>query len=94
VFTQAARGGIPRGGRNLEIGELLLQVFGHLTGELRIGGGRAVAVGTVASRANLGGDALALDGVRFRRGFRGGERAGANCETQKRQRSFHAVFLP
>ena len=84
----------PFSGRGLEIGELLLQVFGHLTGELRIGGGRAVAVGTVASRANLASDALALGGISFGRGLRGGERAGANREAQKRQRSLHAVFPP
>ena len=78
----------------LEIGELLLQVFGHLAGQLRIGGSRAVAVGTVASRANLVGDALALGGISFGRGLRGGKRAGANRKAQKRQRSFHAFFPP
>jgi hypothetical protein len=48
----------------------------------------------VTSRANLVGDALALGGIGFRRGFRGGERAGANRKAQKRQRSFHAFFPP
>src|SRR5712691_3755150 len=84
-------------GCRLEIGELLLQVFRDLTGEFRIGGGRTVAVGTVARRANLVGDALALGGICL--GGVGGtdgkmREAGANRKPQKRQSSFHAVFLP
>ena len=81
-------------GCRLEIGELLLQVFRNLTGELWIGGDRTVAVGTVARRANLVGDALALGWIGF--GGLGGadgkmREAGANPKTQKRQSSFHAV---
>src|SRR2546427_723503 len=43
----------------LEIAQLLVQIFGELAGDLRVGWRGAIAVGGVARRAHLRRDALA-----------------------------------
>src|SRR5207302_9409881 len=78
-----------------EIAQLLVQVFGKLAGDLRVGGRGAVAVGGVARRAHLCRDALASRQVGFRgrrlRERRAGTASGETCaerqETKHRQGS-------